>query len=586
MFGLSCGIGLGIGCSGGSGGGVAPDTTPPTRSSAIVQADGLSIVETWSETLDPLSVPAVGDRSLSGTNAAVKGVSIVGATVVLAVAPAILPSATVLCSYTPGASPIRDIAGNNAASFTNAATTNSSAASPPLGDTFWKLYVDANDYANVLSSGDTVSTNLTPRVGTSTINPVNSPTVVSGAISIGNRLAFKHVAASTQGFTAHWLASLVNGSDKPCTIAIRAQRGAAASAIWAGFGKAASATVSYLELAISAAGLAVFRKNDGTTTKPTTTTGNTVLGSSTRDIIVTTDGTTGWLYADGVLQTAFSPSGQDMDVASTIIDQFRIGNSGRSASGGGGLDGLWQTIGVADAAISAADVTTIRNAWIAQDIVTTGAQVYFVGDSLTKASGMRLALYNYYIGAGKSIDMVGAAADGTFPDNQHSGFNGVELSSIQGRAVAELGTGHAYPAVKLVHILACVNDLNNAGANVTTILNSYATALEAIFTAASSSTATVRLAVTTIMPLQPGTQGEAEVVAFNAGLAAKWNTFDAAHPSNTLLRWDLYNAIGGAWNASLYLDSTHPNPTGWANACAHGTYGLIPAISAYINAIG
>jgi uncharacterized repeat protein (TIGR02059 family) len=558
------------------------DVTAPTISSAVVQSAGTSIVLTYNEALDSLSVPAVGAYSLAGTVAAVKGVSIVGATVVLAVAPAIVPSATVTVSYTPGAAPIRDAAGNNSASLSSYATTNSSTADPPLGASNWSLWADARDYENVFSSGDTVSANLTPRVGSSTINPVNSPTVVNGAVGIGNRMAFKHVAASNMSFTAHWLASIMNGSKKTATIVFRGQRNAAAAAIWAGFGKAASGTNSFFELALAAAGQAIARKNDGTTGPSRT--GSTVLGSSTHSVIVTTssDGNTMYLFVDG------ASDGSALDISalgSVTIDQFRIGNSGR-LTGGGGLDGIWQVCGVSSNIVDATQAATIHAALIAGDIVTTGAQVYPVGDSLTKAQGMRKAVYDYYIGAGKSIDMVGAASDGTFPDNQHSGFNGVEIASIQARAVSELGTGKAFPAVKLVLLLGAVNDLNNTGADVSAILTAYANALTAIHNAATSSTATARIAVTTIMPLQPGTQGEAEVVAFNAGLPAVWNAFDSAHPSNTLLRWDLYTAIGGVWNPSYYLDSTHPNDAGWAAACAHSTAGLIQAISAYLNSIG
>jgi hypothetical protein len=227
---------------------------------------------------------------------------------------------------------------------------------------------------------------------------------------------------------------------------------------------------------------------------------------------------------------------------------------------------------------------------VAGDVATpAGGQVYFVGDSLTVADGMRKAVYDYYTTHAPTlnIDMVGSFSSGSFgPDNQHSGVNGVEIAGVQSRAVSELGTGSPFPDVKLVHVLAGVNDLNNAGANVSTILTAYGNMLTAIHNEIVATQSTARIAVTTLMPLQPGSAGETEVVSFNAGLPAVWDAFDAAHPSNTLLRWDLYNAIGGAWASGNYLDSTHPNATGWATACAHPTYGLIQAISPYLVSIG
>lgn len=421
---------------------------------------------------------------------------------VLAVAPAIVPSAVVTVSYTPGASPIRDAAGNNAAALVTQATTNSSAADPPLGAAAWSLWIDARDYESVFSSGDTVAAALTPRVGAGVGTPFNSPTAVIGAIGIGNRLAFKHVAATVRNFMATWLASIMNGWSKPGTIAIRAQRGAAAAAVWAGFGEAASGTNSYFEVALAAGGQAIMRKNDGTTTA--TKSGGTTLASTSHTVIITTNagGTQGFLYVDGVLESTFNPTPLDLSPASArvTIDHFGIGNSGRLV-GGGGLDGAWQVCGVSSNVVDATQVATIHAAMLASDIaVSAGAQVYYVGDSLFAYSGvsLRQKMYDMYIAAGKNIDLVGSFAAGAFADNQHSAQNGVEIASIRARALSEVGTGKAFPNVKLVCLLGAVNDLNNVGVLLTDVQTAYTTAVTDIHAAITATQPTARIAIYTI----------------------------------------------------------------------------------------
>jgi hypothetical protein len=581
------GFGLGFG-----GIGFVPpsvDLTAPTPVSAAISADGQMLTITLSETLDVQSVSAASAVSLSGTAAVPVGLGLVGNTIQCPLAPAVHDAQTVTVAYTqPGSNKLRDAAGNNVASFSGLAVTNGSTNTTPLGDSFWTLYVDARDYESALSNGDVLTTPLTPRVGAGVITPVNAPSVSTGVLGIGNRLAFKTVVADKSCFSANWAASAMSGVKKPGTFGVRFRRTTAANAFVMGFGRAASAVASFYEIYEGAVGQANIQKNDGTTTLSRI--GSTVIGAAVADVFFTIsqDGNTGKLYVNGVQE------GADLDLssmtASIVIDQLRLGNTGRSTPGGQNLGGWSQVYAFSTQTATAAQIMTIHNALVAGDVATpAGGQVYFVGDSLTVADGMRKAVYDYYTTHAPTlnIDMVGSFSSGAFgPDNQHSGVNGVEIAGVQSRAVSELGTGSPFPNVKLVHVLAGVNDLNNAGANVSTILTAYGNMLTAIYNEIVATQSTARIAVTTIMPLQPGSAGETEVVSFNAGLPAVWDAFDAAHPSNTLLRWDLYNAIGGAWASGNYLDSTHPNATGWATACAHPTYGLLAAVGPYLNSIG
>jgi len=89
-----------------------PDTTPPRFTDAALNQDGDRITITFNENLDDTSVPANGDFSVTvngvvRTNA-VSGVAIDGATVVLTLSPALLPTDNVQLGYTPGANRLRD----------------------------------------------------------------------------------------------------------------------------------------------------------------------------------------------------------------------------------------------------------------------------------------------------------------------------------------------------------------------------------------------------------------------------------------------------------------------------------------------
>lgn len=99
------------------------DTTPPVLSSASVKSAVLAL--TYNEPLDAGSVPAGGDFTVkvNGEKKDIKNVSITDNTVILTLA-AVGTGDTVAVNYTPGENPIRDPAGNNAASLVNQSVTN------------------------------------------------------------------------------------------------------------------------------------------------------------------------------------------------------------------------------------------------------------------------------------------------------------------------------------------------------------------------------------------------------------------------------------------------------------------------------
>ena len=108
--------------------GTPRETNPPELSTSTV--DGATLTLTYDEDLDENSEPSSDAFSVTvaGTDRAVDGVSVSSSSVILTLASAVAPGATVTVSYTvptdAAALRIRDLAGNAAASFSDELVTN------------------------------------------------------------------------------------------------------------------------------------------------------------------------------------------------------------------------------------------------------------------------------------------------------------------------------------------------------------------------------------------------------------------------------------------------------------------------------
>lgn len=84
------------------------------------------VVLSFDEALDESSAPATGDFGVttgsSNTTVTVSGVAVEAGNVVLTLGTAISSGTQVVVSYTPGTNPVRDVAGNAAAAFTETMT--------------------------------------------------------------------------------------------------------------------------------------------------------------------------------------------------------------------------------------------------------------------------------------------------------------------------------------------------------------------------------------------------------------------------------------------------------------------------------
>lgn len=102
------------------------DRTAPVLQTAIIPANGLTIVLTYNETLDSSSVPATTDFVISGTASVISSVGVSSSVVTLTMNTAIFSDDTVTLDYTKGINPIQDDYANEAANLSSQAVTNNS----------------------------------------------------------------------------------------------------------------------------------------------------------------------------------------------------------------------------------------------------------------------------------------------------------------------------------------------------------------------------------------------------------------------------------------------------------------------------
>lgn len=103
------------------------DITSPNLTSLATSTDGLAIRLTYSEPLDVGSVPASSDFALAVDGLAYLGSltpTVSGSRVTLALSPKLSFGQVLTLSYTKGTNPIQDLAGNDAASFSNQSVAN------------------------------------------------------------------------------------------------------------------------------------------------------------------------------------------------------------------------------------------------------------------------------------------------------------------------------------------------------------------------------------------------------------------------------------------------------------------------------
>ena len=176
------------------------DATLPMLSTATV--DGTALTLTYDEALDDTSTPANGDYTVTVDTAPrdVSGVAISGMTVTLTLASAVTGGQTVILNYTPGANPVQDTAGNDAAALSNrGVSTTGGTVSVTLGtiagDNVVNIAEQAAGFAisGTVADGGTVEVTFaggTPRGTTETGTtwtldiPANDPEITGTSVVV------------------------------------------------------------------------------------------------------------------------------------------------------------------------------------------------------------------------------------------------------------------------------------------------------------------------------------------------------------------------------------------------------------------
>ena len=107
----------------------APDTTAPTLTSAATNTAGTAINLVYNEALLTSSIPSASAYDITQDGATIPSanysVGVAGSTVTITFTSALIVNATrVVMNYTPGATPVKDLAGNAAAAVTNNVVSN------------------------------------------------------------------------------------------------------------------------------------------------------------------------------------------------------------------------------------------------------------------------------------------------------------------------------------------------------------------------------------------------------------------------------------------------------------------------------
>ena len=180
-----------------------PDLTPPRLTGAAV--NGSTLVLTYDETLDGASVPATDDFvvTAAGSTTGVDGVRVRGSTATLTLATAVQAGQTVTLDYTPGANPIQDAAGNDAAPLSGQLVTNNTPGGP-VTDTRAPLLTQTtvNAATLVLTYDETLDAASVPAPDDFVVTVAGSPVGVNGVSVSGLTVTLTLATAVQAGQTA------------------------------------------------------------------------------------------------------------------------------------------------------------------------------------------------------------------------------------------------------------------------------------------------------------------------------------------------------------------------------------------------
>lgn len=213
------------------------------------------------------------------------------------------------------------------------------------------------------------------------------------------------------------------------------------------------------------------------------------------------------------------------------------------------------------------------------------ARIFATGDSNTlDVAGnyqWRKAIYDeFFYNLGWPVFSVGATNAGSSdPEfNRHGGVTGQTIAGLN-TYLLDPTTGQLRPggplvnSVQLAMIMIGTNDMSTFAAGTTSA--ALQTLIEGVYAALPNA----EVAVTDILPRNDA--NNANVLAFNAELPARFDAIDAANPGRPpLIRWSAFNAVGGVWSATDFSDALHLTPVGSVKLGASATAAIAPRVNA------
>lgn len=451
------------------------------------------------------------------------------------------------------------------------------------------VYADFRGYA----PGAVLTGPISPDIGANKLTPVNGP-VIDGR-GIGGNPAVRFTRTSGQYFRADWLASVVQAGG-PFTVIVRARRANRTNvhSLW-GAGHSTQSTSDYCEGNFPGGS-----GNSPTLTRraiggsAATITGADGISFDDHTLAWTYDGAgNGATYVDGVLVS----SGSVGNVALTP-DRFAFA-SGFRIIAQDFFDGWYQCLAIAPSVLSQADIATVNSTWRADDSIPTsaGPLVYTFGDSILQGGhdtdlpdvegSYRYEFWEHCRKDGLAVHLDGGVLNfGYFPQPWTDAHSGNDVSAVN----SSMTTALARPQATALKLAICVVGTNNmvswaaSSANQATIKTAYQTLLSNWYAHRAPGARLVVSTITMIDPTNPtaapGIDAAQATAAdqFNAWLPSAWDSSDATHPTEPVIRLDIHSVIT---DHADQADGVHPTTQGDVKI---GDY-VYPILRPYIQAL-
>ncbi len=433
-------------------------------------------------------------------------------------------------------------------------------------------------YLDVPALGvSSLSAAFAPQVGSDVFTP--SGTYQVPGIGIGGRGALDCNVASVLSIAAHWLAGLASGTDKTFTALARIRRDypVGRRALW-GFGHSTENANEFLDCGLPAgANVSPSARKDADAEATLEILGSTAFDYGEHVVAFRTDGTTGWIYVDGVQVATGS-----LDTLAVTFDRFYLTAHYNTVAApvAQHFGGFLSHFAITELLLTPAQVAQVGIDWASVDLGTPGkpdgTKVQQFGDSkmqgdsdtyaITSTRGGNRYRAHAYLRLNRlRINFVGHRSGGISADPEHSSIGGANMSLIRSYINTYISTYEP----EIVVIDGGTNDTDDIEAATqtwATFRTNYLGSLNEARDEMDLYSSGGQLAVFTQTPIQTGTAGATVVGTMNTNILSYVAEHEALYPSAPpVIIVDAHAAIG-SWNATDYklgTDPVHLGPVGY-----------------------